>query len=99
VEPNEDYQQQNPKTNKEISSKAMEPTSSTELQAHATSADEEAVNKVAEKIETLRLGPRQVGKQRKTQPLGRSLTCCFDRSTKLMNQQRLHNAQSHSPKT
>jgi hypothetical protein len=97
VEPNEDYQQQNPKTNKEISNKTMEPTSSTELQAHATSADEEAVNKVAEKIETLRLGPRQVRKQR--QPLGQSLSCCFDRSTKPTNQQQLHNAQSHSPKT
>lgn len=55
VEPVEDYQQQNPKVNRE---------STSETETHSpvalTSADEEAVNKVAEKIDTLRMAPRQV---------------------------------------
>lgn len=55
MEPVEDYQQQNPKVNRE---------STSETETHSpvalTSADEEAVNKVAEKIDTLRMAPRQV---------------------------------------
>lgn len=44
----------------------MPGNSSTESQVHSTSlADEEAVNKVAEKIDTLRMGPRQVRYQLK----------------------------------
>lgn len=53
VEPGEDYQQS--KNGKETDAETQSPTVS-------STADEEAVNKVAEKIETLRMGPRQVKK-------------------------------------
>lgn len=61
VEPNEEYPQSAPKVNKEIVNE-MVSGASTEPQVliNPTSADEEAVNKVAEKIDTLRMGPRQV---------------------------------------
>lgn len=56
VEPTEDFSQPSSKT-----SKGSEVTSSIESQPiNTSSADEEAVNKVAEKIDTLRMGPRLV---------------------------------------
>lgn len=62
VEPNEDFPQQpTSKVNKEIVNEMVSGTSSTDPLAHVTSlTDEEAVNKVAEKIDTMRIGPRQV---------------------------------------
>jgi hypothetical protein len=53
VEPGEDYQQKNGKEGAADNESQSPIVSST--------ADEEAVNKVAEKIDTLRMGPRQVG--------------------------------------
>lgn len=58
VEPTEDYQQQTSKVIKETASEGG--TAETQVLAATSSADEEAVNKVAEKIDTLRMGPRQV---------------------------------------
>lgn len=62
MEPNDDYPQQpSSKVSKEVANDQVSGNSSTETQVHSTSlADEEAVNKVAEKIDTLRMGPRQV---------------------------------------
>jgi ABC-type Mn2+/Zn2+ transport system ATPase subunit len=54
VEPGEDFQ---PSKVKET---ATEGESETKILTASSSADEEAVNKVAEKIDTLRMGPRQV---------------------------------------
>jgi hypothetical protein len=60
VEPNEDFPQTS-KVNKET---AGEGASETQALPTSSSADEEAVNKVAEKIDTLRMGPRQVRKSK-----------------------------------
>lgn len=58
VEPNEEFPQKpTAKAGKEVSNEMV---TSTDPPVHNTSADEEAVNKVAEKIDTLRMGPRQV---------------------------------------
>lgn len=57
VEASEDYQNQTMKVVKDV-----EITSETNI--ISSSADEEAVNKVAEKIDTLRMGPRQVRKEK-----------------------------------
>lgn len=61
VEPTEEYPQSTSKVNKEIANESVSGTATTDIQVpNTSSADEEAVNKVAEKIDTLRLGPRQV---------------------------------------
>lgn len=61
VEPTEEYPQSTSKVNKEI---VNESVATTDVQVpNTSSADEEAVNKVAEKIDTLRMGPRQVRNQ------------------------------------
>ena len=53
VEPNEDYHQQPPTAKVAMSEINSEPP-------QVSSTDEEAVNKVVEKIDTMRIGPRQV---------------------------------------
>lgn len=61
VEPTEEYPQSTSKVNKEVVNESVSGTATTDVQApNTSSADEEAVNKVAEKIDTLRMGPRQV---------------------------------------
>ena len=61
MEPSDDYQQQTSKASKEVESESSPASAGGEMQVNSTSsADEEAVNKVAEKIDTLRMGPRQV---------------------------------------
>lgn len=61
VEPNEEYPQQPAsKVSKEVVSEIVSTTITEQQTLNTLLADEEAVNKVVEKIDTLRMGPRQV---------------------------------------